>query len=92
MVNIRLSFGFICTDENFSAVQTRPTPEQQVVIDTYRAAYEKAMGYQAHGFHYIPFPRRQGDGLRVASARKLELRNGRAGPRRTTELPRIRPI
>lgn len=56
MVTQRMSFGFICTGENFSAIQTRPTPEEQVVIDDYRERYKEAMGHEAHGFHYFPFP------------------------------------
>jgi hypothetical protein len=56
MFDTRKSFGFVCTDEDFNAVQRRPTPEEQVTIDEYRDAYNAAMGYQPHGFHYFPFP------------------------------------
>jgi hypothetical protein len=51
-----MSFGFICTEEDFNAVQTRPSSEEQVVIDDYRDRYKEAMGYHPHGFHYILFP------------------------------------
>jgi hypothetical protein len=51
-----MSFGFVCTEENFYAVQRRPSADEQVVIDDYREKYKEAMGYQPHGFHYFPFP------------------------------------
>jgi len=56
MVIQRMSFGFICTEENTSAVQRRPMPDEQVVIDDYRDKYVAAMGYPSHGLHYLPFP------------------------------------
>lgn len=58
MVDIRYSFGLIVDDDSLEmqAIQTRPTPEQQKVIDDYRAQYAAAMGLLAHGLHYIRFP------------------------------------
>lgn len=55
-MDIRMSFGFICTEEELLAVQRRPTPEEQKVIDEYRAQYEKATGRAARGLHYLVFP------------------------------------
>jgi hypothetical protein len=56
MVDVRHSFGFICTGEDVKAVQRRPEPEEQVVIDDYRDAYTKAMQRAPHGLHYLVFP------------------------------------
>ena len=56
MVDFRMSFGFIVTDEELQAVQRRPSVEEQVVIDDYRAEYKKAMKRAPHGLHYLPFP------------------------------------
>jgi hypothetical protein len=51
-----MSFGFMCSGESLSAIQRRPTPAEQVVIDVYRQKYEEAMGHPAHGLHYFSFP------------------------------------
>jgi hypothetical protein len=59
MVTQRMSFGFICSEEEVLAVQTRPSFDEQIVIDDYREAYQKAFGRKAHGLHYIPFPGRE---------------------------------
>jgi hypothetical protein len=56
MVMTRMSFGFICSDEDIKAVQRRPEAHEQAVIDRYRDAYKKAMQHPPHGLHYIPFP------------------------------------
>ena len=55
-MDIRMSFGFICTDVDTRAVQRRPMPEEQVVIDAYRDIYKKALGHAPHGMHFLPFP------------------------------------
>jgi hypothetical protein len=58
MVDIRYSFGLIVDGDSLemTAIQTRPTPEQQVTIDAYRAHYEALMGFKPEGLHYIKFP------------------------------------
>jgi len=56
MILIRPSFGFICTRETIKSVQTKPMPEEQVVIDSYMATYKQAIGFAPHGLHYLPFP------------------------------------
>jgi hypothetical protein len=53
---VRMSFGFICPSVDLNAVQKRPMPEEQKVIDAYRETYRKAVGFAPHGLHYIPFP------------------------------------
>jgi len=35
MMQVRQSYGFICEQESISAVQRRPEPYEQVVIDEY---------------------------------------------------------
>lgn len=58
MVIQRMSFGFICSEEELLAVQKRPSPEEQIVIDDYRRDYEAFFCRKPHGLHYIPFPGR----------------------------------
>jgi hypothetical protein len=56
MVIQPMSFGFVCPEVNINAVQVRPSADEQLVIDEYRAKHEAAHGYPAHGLHYLIFP------------------------------------
>jgi hypothetical protein len=46
--------GFVCNQEEISAVHRRPTPEEQIVIDEYREKFEACMGRIPEGLHYFP--------------------------------------
>ena len=46
-------FGYLMTQESINAVSADPTPDQQAVINDYRALYRGAFGFEAHGLHYI---------------------------------------
>lgn len=46
--------GFVCSSEEITAVQKRPSEAQQAIIDAYRATYHLAFTYWPHGLHYLP--------------------------------------
>lgn len=49
-------YAFICSEERIEAVQRRPGPLEQLLLEEYRVKYRAAFGRWPHGLHYVYVP------------------------------------